>query len=104
MHACTHARAHERTPCKQFQNDVSQNLSRECVSANRTSWTIACVSRISRNKYAEIARDRSGDPVDSNEKALTHMSEVDDRDLALAEESLAGLRDDGRAGTAAHFD
>lgn len=30
------------------------------------------------------------------------MSEVDDRDLALAEESLAGLRDDGRAGTAAH--
>lgn len=30
------------------------------------------------------------------------MSEVDDRDFALAEKSLAGLRDDGRADAAAH--
>lgn len=37
-------------------------------------------------------------------RVLTHMSEIDDRDLALAEKSLASLRNHRRAGAAAHSD
>lgn len=38
------------------------------------------------------------------EQPLTHVSEVDDRDFALAEKGLASVRDHGRAGAITHPD
>lgn len=70
-----------------------------------------CAKRIRRRllpaSLAETARARARSMRFSKREKLhmlTHMSEIDDRDLALADKGLAGLRNHRRTGAAAHGD